>query len=467
MKRSLFVVLCALFCFLSKAQTNFTLLNYKDFVSRVLQDHPLARHAQLRTDMADAEWLSAKGAIDPMISSNWNQKSFDQKRYYRHFQTQLTIPTRLGINFVAGYENTDGVFLNPEQTTEPYGLWNVGLEVNVLQGLLVNERRVALQQAQFFRQLFDNQKAMLLNDLLYVATLAYLDWQKYHSYQTIVDENQQLAQTYFDNTKLAFENGEKTGMDTLEAMIVLQDASNLLQSNKAALTKARQNLENFLWENEQPTLLQEDAIPQQYTAALFLDVNRGSVNEMVLQHPLVLEKLNKQSLLEIEQRLKREKLKPKLKVKFNPLLASREDSLWPIYDFTDQKWGIDFSMPLFFRREKAALQMGNIKLKENQLNLSNKQNELLNKLENSIQQQSILQAQLDLQEQSVLGYRRLLDGENERFRFGESSVFLVNKRQEKYINGQLKLIELTTKSQLERLIYWYYSNGIIQQIGEN
>ena len=61
------------------------------------------------------------------------------------------------------------------------------------------------------------------------------------------------------------------------------------------------------------------------------------------------------------------------------------------------------------------------------------------------------------------GYRLLLDGENEKFRFGESSVFLLNKRQEKYINGQLKLIELNIKLQVELLNYLYYSNGLIEK----
>ncbi|MEM9822667.1 MAG: TolC family protein, partial [Bacteroidota bacterium] len=157
---------------------------------------------------------------------------------------------------------------------------------------------------------------------------------------------------------------------------------------------------------------------------------------------------------------KREKLKPKLKIKFNPLIATSETSLVPDYALSDQKWGVNFSMPILMRKERADIQKVEIKMAENQLDINNKRNELQNKIENSLRQQDILQAQLALQEQSVEGYRRLLEGENEKFRFGESSVFLVNKRQEKYINGRLKRIDLFIKIQMEKLAYRYYINRI-------
>ncbi|MFT5169157.1 MAG: hypothetical protein ACI8P3_004405, partial [Saprospiraceae bacterium] len=71
--------------------------------------------------------------------------------------------------------------------------------------------------------------------------------------------------------------------------------------------------------------------------------------------------------------------------------------------------------------------------------------------------------QFNLLNQNVENYKRLLDGENEKFRFGESSVFLLNKRQEKYINGQIKLIEIFIKSQIEILNFLYYSNQLIKK----
>ena len=446
---------------LAQAQSDTTVLSYQEYLANILKYHPLAKQAALQLDLAKAEWLAAKGNLDPMLSSNWNQKNFDDKLYYRQFQGKLQIPTPLGIDVVGGYENTEGVFLNPENTTDPFGLWNAGIEVNLLQGLWVNERRTALEQARVFQNMAENKRQILLNELLYEASYAYLEWQKYFSFQTVINENITLATAYFNNTKISFANGEKTAIDTLEALIILQDAQALLQSNEAGLLKSRQNLENFLWFNDLPLVLQPGTTPQDYVETIFVVDNTQPIASLVNTHPALLEKRNKQSYLEVEQRLKREKLKPKLKAKYNPLLATSDNGLAPTYSSSDYKWGFDFSMPLFLRSERAAIQQGQVKLNELQFDIDNKQNELLNKIENSRQQQRILQEQLALQEQNVAGYRRLLEGENEKFRFGESSVFLVNKRQEKYINGRLKVIALQIKIQLELLNYLYYTNRLL------
>ncbi|MEM9822495.1 MAG: TolC family protein, partial [Bacteroidota bacterium] len=285
MKKYLLLGLGWLWALASWSQTEEVILTYDEYLQMVLEDHPVAKQAQLKMDLAEAQWLSAKGGFDPMIESNFDQKHFDQKRYYRHFQSRLSVPTRLGIDLVAGYENTEGIFLNPEKTTDPKGLWNLGVEVNVLQGLLVNERRMALQQAQIFRQMSENQQASMLNDLLFGASMVYLDWQKYFSFQGILNENLALAQVYFESTKLSFENGEKTAIDTLEAMIMMQDATNLIQSNDALLTKAKQNLDNFLWQDDLPRTLTVPLIPQTYTQALSTFSDSSAVVDWINTHP--------------------------------------------------------------------------------------------------------------------------------------------------------------------------------------
>lgn len=120
-------------------------------------------------------------------------------------------------------------------------------------------------------------------------------------------------------------------------------------------------------------------------------------------------------------------------------------------------------MPLLLRSEKADIVRGEIKIQETELDIQNKTNELQNKIENSWHQQKLLQDQIVLLNLNVENYRRLLDGEQEKYNFGESSVFLLNKRQEKYIDGRLKLIEIHIKQQIELLNFLYYSNQLIRE----
>lgn len=446
------------------AQKDSIILGYDEFLSNIIQYHPIARKANLKKDIAATEWLAAKGNLDPVVMSNWNEKNFDKKLYYRQFQGKIQIPTKLGIDVVAGYENTAGTFLNPENTTDDFGLWNVGLEMNVLQGLLTNERRIAFKQAGIMQDMAENERQIILNELLYEASFHYLQWQQYHYIQEVIQANVELANTYFENTKTSFENGEKTVMDTVEAFMMYQDVLILSQKNQTALLKVRQNIENYLWYEELPVTLATKTRPQDYGVSIFKEgvASLGTeIQGIIERHPIVLEKINKQSYYEIEQKLKREKLKPKLKLKYNPILATSDNGITPNYSISNFKWGFDFSIPILLRSEKAAIRKGKLKLEEISLDIQNKKNELLNKIESSLQQQRVMEEQIALLEQNTAGYKVLLNGENEKFRYGESSVFLLNKRQEKYLSAQLKLIELNIKYQNQLLDYWYYVNGLI------
>ena len=448
------------FCF---GQVDSVVLTLSEYLENVIRYHPLSQKADLNIRLAAAELVGARGTLDPIIQADWNQKNFDDQLYYQNYRAKMVIPTRLGIDLVGGYENTEGVFLNPENKTDEFGLWQLGLEANVLQGLFVNERQTALELADVFQELAVNERQLSLNKLIYSASLAYLFWQQYVSYNEILLENATLADRYFQNTKQSFFNGEQTAMDTLEANIIYQDAIASIQKNNVALIKARQTVENFLWFNNVPVALQPRIVPENYQNSMF-NLSAVVLDSFNLSnHPELQRAISELDYLEVEQRLKREKLKPKLKIKFNPLAQTAENSIRPSLSISNVQWGFDFSMPLLWRTERLDVERGEIKILESQLELENTRNNLLNAVEGSLQRRLVLDDQVALLTANVTNYRRLLDGENEKFRFGESSVFLVNRRQEKYINGQLKLIETYVNRQIELLNYLYYSNQLLNQ----
>ena len=442
-------------------QADSIILTYEEFVENLLTYHPISKQADLQNLIGDATMLRSKGRLDPQLSTDWNQKRFDEKLYYRQFEGNLRLPTLYGIDIVGGYENTDGVFLNPEATTDDFGLWHAGIEVNLLQGLFVNERRTAIQQARVFQEFTQLQQQNILNDLIYEASAAYFNWQKYSAFDLVLQENITIATEYLESTRESFLNGEKSAMDTLEAFILNQDAITMQQKNELELIKARQTFENFLWFNDAPVTVQSGTRPEAFDVDLLVDAISLEVPD-VSQHPLVLASLNKINSLTIEQRLKREKLKPKLKAKYNPLLATGDNSITPSFSTNDFKLGFDFSMPLLFRQERGDVRLGALKIQEANLDFENKLNEIENKAQASLETQYLLLEQISVLTDNVSNYRRLLDAENQRFILGESSVFLLNKRQEKYISSQLKLIDSKIKQYFERLKYLFFTNQLIE-----
>ncbi|MCG8582132.1 MAG: TolC family protein [Bacteroidales bacterium] len=447
---------------LTSAQSDSLVLTYREFVDNIIAYHPVAQKVRLKLQYADAQLMGAKGSLDPVIDASWSSKELDDKLYYEKLNTKLIFPTALGFTFSGGYENTDGEYLNPEYKTDKYGLWNLGIEMDVLNGLLTNERNTAIRQAREYQYLYKNEQDMLLNDLLFNALYSYHTWQMYYYSMEILSENIAIAHSNNESTRNAYLMGEKTAMDTLESSIAYREAISLFNKNDIYLVKARQKLENYLWFNGTALKMQPDVRPENYD--VFYNYGWTEHDSVLINnHPLILASVNKLSLTEIEQRLKREKLKPKLKVKYNALLTTSDDIRIHGFDLSDYKLGVGFSMPLFLRSERAGVRKGKLKIQELELDLMYKKNELLNKAEASLQQQSILKEQIGIYEQNAINYQRLLEGENEKFRYGESSVFLLNKRQEKYIDVKLKLTEAHVKYRLELLRYLYLSNQLVTE----
>ncbi len=442
-----------------KAQTDTTQLSYQEYLDNVLRFHPLSQKSDLLPRRAAARLLGARGLIDPYMEGSWDEKNFDEKLYYRQFRGRLVFPTRMGVNIIGGYENTDGIFLNPEDKTDDLGLWSLGLEVDLIQGLINNERRIALERADVFRQLTENEQQLVLNELIFEASTAYFNWQLYYEYQLIYLQNIAISEDYLEATRSSYENGEKTAMDTLEAFTLRQEAITLLQKNEYDLIKARQNVENYLWFDDVPVLLQPATVPDRSDDPNF-NLAEGIDSLDLANHPAILQYANKIKTAELDQVLKREKLKPKLKAKYNALLATREDIV-PTFESSNYKWGLSLEVPIRQRSDRASIQEGVIKISELSLDMSNKENTLRNKIESRWIQQEVLSDQVDLLNQYVNNARLLLEGEGEKFQFGESSVFLVNKRQEKYVQAQLKVVETVTKMKMTQLEYLFFSNDLL------
>jgi len=433
-------------------------LNYQTYIKKVIDHHPLSQKARLNDFKAEATIRAARGNFDPVLESGFNQKHYDKKLYYREFSSGLRLPTVAGFDLVAGYEKNSGTYLNPENKIGPDGLWNAGIELDVLQGLLMDEGRTALRQAKAYAAIADQQKTLQTNDLYFSATEAYLYWSNSHAALEIVQESIQLAENYFENIKTSFFNGEKTAIDTVEAYIMWQDRKNLLQSVKSSYTSTQKNLENYLW-NEDGWYSAGQMVPDSLGILINLQDTINFTLDTLDQHPMLQQTRYKLEALEADRRMKQEKLLPKLKLKYMPLLTPDGEGL-PGYHKNDYKWGFSFRFPLLLRGERGNLQLGKVKVLEQQLELENKTITLQNKVLNSLEQIEYLKNQEVIQSRNVQGYRKLLWAENEKFKLGESSVFLLNKRQEKYLEGQLKLVDLITKRQIEQLKFRYLTNTL-------
>lgn len=446
----------------AQVQDSAQVLTLQDFHRLILQHHPVASQAALLTEQARQELRMARGAFDPVISSKVYRKEYNGKEYYTLWNNTLRIPTWFGPELIAGYDQTQGEYLNPENGTPDKGLSYAGIAVPLGQGLFIDERRAIVRQASLLQGIAEAERVKLINKLLLQATKDYWDWLLYYNEVQLYQESLELADFRLQAVRARVQEGDLAAIDTVEALTALQERQVMLQQAQLAYNNTRLMVSTHLWAaNQVPLELQESTIPALNGSEL-TSLPQDSVQQILAiakaNHP-DLRKLNlKGQQLEVEQRYAADKLKPKLNVEYNVLQSDfymNADVLERQYLGANYKLGVSFSLPLFLREERGKLQLTKAKQQSNSLDLAQTLREVETNLLAAFNDWQALGEQIRLQEQMVANAETLRDGEVIRFQNGESSLFLVNAREVKMMESQLKLYALRTKyAKAKTLLYW-------------
>lgn len=450
MKRlnKIFLLAFVLFFSLNFAQDSLK-LSSAEFINVVKNYHPLALKYQLQNKIAEAEITRARGGFDPVLAGKLGEKNIDGTNYYKQKNLELGIPTWYGIDVHGGYNHITGDKLSNTETVG--GLYQFGVTVPLAKNLLYDKRRAMLDQAKFGLKMTEAEQAVLTNELLLEAENTYWEWvQNYEIYKLkseIVDINKERLKL----TRKTFEFGEKPAIDTIEALSQLQSFE--LQQRDAFLNfvKSTQQLQLYLWkDNQQFYELSAMIYPSDNLAGhlaysdfefLINDVESRQINS----HQSVLYYNQKQNILESERRLKWQSFLPKIDFTYN--FFNKENyaaDYLPLFDNNFQ-YGLKLEIPIFQREARANYQMAKIKLNQNQLDTNIKIRELDVKIETYKNEIQNYHTQIDLSRENLQNYRKLLYAEETRYSNGESSLFLINSRENKVIEAQEKFISIRTK----------------------
>ena len=422
-----------------------SVMTLSEYLGYVKSFHPIVKQANLVINESEAKLLKARGAFDPKIEIDFDKKEFKNKKYYNKLNAAFKIPTYYGLEFKANFENNEGVFLNPEANVPTDGLYSAGVSASLLKGLLINKRMASLKQAKLFLNQAKEDQQIVVNNILYNASLSYFTWLKNYNEQRVYKEFLENAITRFKLTKRAFFEGEKPAIDTTEARITLDTRKLNLEKARIKLVKSSLELSNFLWLNDNtPVELQDNILPDINTFnsidATFNIALFNNENFDINKHPKIRSLEFKIKSLDVNRRFKMNNLLPNLDVQYNFLTQNRNQI--NTLNMQDYKASIKFKLPLFLRKERGDLKLANVKLNDKKyenevakLTIKNKVSGIQQELESYILQN-------DLTANIVKDYTTLLKAEDRKFFLGESSLFLVNYREVKLIEAKLKAIKL-------------------------
>ena len=428
----------------------------------MLNNHPALRMADLSVEKGQQELTKAKGAFDPKISATHQNKFFKSTEYYNQTYVGVDVPLRAPLILKSSFENANGTYVSPDETTPNGGLLNAGIAVPLGQGLITDKSRTEMRQAQAYQRYSVIEQNRLTQELRYDAYKQYWEWWMTRRVLDIHREWVAIAEQRLTDTKNRFLAGDIASVDTLETAIQVQNRKQKYQSAEAKWAKESFDLTSHLWEeNEQnfiPLESIKNTVPQKEIlfdeALINTNVLTDRTNSLASTNPQLLKFTPMLEQLRAEERWKKELMKPVVNLQYNALSEATEPAS-DILMLNNYKWGAQISWPILMRKAKGELGITRIKIEELELEALQKTTVIRNKALAAIRQLELLRLQLTNVSSNVSNMQRLLDAEREKFNSGESSVFLINTREQQLFDLRVQEAEISTQLKIQEIEILY------------
>jgi outer membrane protein TolC len=434
------------------AQENAPTLSADEVLLIVRKFHPVVKIAAAQIQKSEADILVAKGGFDPSLANYIGGKTLNGEYYYSGIAPEVKIPTWYGIDVIAGVDNMNGNRIDPSETDGTYSY--IGANLPILKGLMMDKRRAFLLQAKEFNKMAYTEQRKIINDICYEAISLYWQWvYEYESYkilQNAVSVNRQRLQLVRRGMQL----GERPSIDTVESLSQLQSFEYLQNQKLMNAQNAAIQLSAYLWTNNNaPYTLPTQVLPQDNWDTSYL-TQRANFNFDYLSsaaatnHPELVIYQQKSNILNIDLRLKKQDLLPKLDLNYNLLTKGLFNPVNYVKSggpFQNSQYGIKFGMPFNFWEGRGLYRGAKIKIDQNDLDFKFKQQIINTKIKRYLNEYETLRNQINLLRDNLNNYNALVRAEELRFTNGESSVFLINSRENKALEAQEKLLETKIK----------------------
>ena len=423
-------------------QNRDSVLTVGEFIQWVDQNHPVLKAVGNKLPIAKAELRKARGAFDPYLSGSLASKEFNGDLYYRQPEWRLQSATRSPIQFQMDWNATSGIYTNPQDKLPEEGLFAVGGMINLGKGLLTDQRRTDLAIARTGVELSEAEAELYRNELLTKAVKDYWKWYEAHSNVLAYESAVNAALEVYSFTKRAFEAGDASAMDTLDARALVSTWQTDFYNAQSQAILTLFQMSNWLWSSDEaPVVLEAFVQPSAEIPAL---VSNTMLND---EHPLIRYNSQKEEQFRLKRQLAREYLKPTVAVGGSYLLAGNFQNL-PSQDEFDANNRIVKAMlgiPLFLREGRGYVQSQNLQLESFQWERASIENQWRNALNSTARQYVQLESAVQAGRRNQESLEQLLYSEKRKLELGDSELIKVNLRTSYYAKSMIQRAKLETE----------------------
>lgn len=415
-----------------------------DVLRSIASTYPMLTIAELDRSIARAQHLIAQGSFDFNLRAGG---SINELGYYQNrrldagFQQHTTF---MGATIAGGYAVSGGNFPSyyGSRATREHGEWTGGLNLPLLRNRAIDDRRAALQRTAIGRDLADFNVEKQQIDYTYAAAQAYWAWlaagQRYRYAQEVL-EIATLRQSILVQSA---ELGEIPMINVTDNQrAILQRQSTLLSAERGVQQTAIA-LSLFLRDAAgNPYIPRTNQLPQQFPAPARVGVElieEASATAMGRRPEMqVLENRRKQ--VEVDAALARNQLNPNLDLKLSYNQASG-DPRGVLRGPEELLAGLDFSLPVQRRQATGRVQEAEAKLAQVRAQEQFQRDSISAEVRNALLAVQLAYDRLVLLQQEVAVATQLQQLEKERFDLGDSTLFLVNLREEATFDAELRVV---------------------------
>lgn len=430
-------------CPLVFCQSYSSTLSLNTLLKTVNQSYPKIIAARLQVAKAQGEYFSALGAFDPSLKAN--TRSQPVGGYINNYvNSELSIPTLAsGLRLFAGYRVGRGDYPIYYQNylTNSQGEYRAGLALPLLRNFFIDKQRTALMtQAEKIALSIEDVAATKLS--VYQETIkAYWQWVgsglQLQTYKHLLH----LAQKRQNALVKQAESGDLPKLAVIENQQIIMQRQQLVNQGTMLYEQSAVSL-SIYYRNPKGDPLVPSI--KQLPKALGINKQRRINNPIhiraeLIRHPEMRKLDRYYQIINLKQNLAKNDLLPNLDAMAytsKQYGTGADPKLLPQAAMV----GINFNFPLFQREAKGQI----ISTTSELMQIANEKKllyeQLYNQYSNLVIALKVYQQQINLLNKELQLARQVGAGEAKKFFEGDSTLFLVNQREQTTTQVQMNLI---------------------------
>ncbi len=406
--------------------------------------YPQVKIARLEVIKASGAFVNAKGQFDPSLEAS--TRSQPAGGYINNYgDTQLTIPTLYnGVKLFAGYRNGEGNWPIYYQNylTNSGGEYRAGLSLPLLRDRLIDKERTGLlSSAQLM--LMKEQDAEAIKIKIYQEAIkAYWQWVEAGLQLNTFRQLLHLAQKRQHAIEQQASLGDLPKLAISENLQQIVQREQLLNQGQMIFEQAGVNLSLYFRDPKgNPRVPEIGSLPDLTSTSYPIDAS-------LTEHPGIKKLNHYATIMRLKRNQARNELLPQLDATAYTFKQNGTGG-YPLMIPQAAMVGVSFKFPLLQRQAKGNLIQVESELRQVRVEkrflyeqLSNEFANMLIGINRSRQQVSLLKKELTLAQ-------KVQQGETKKFYQGDSTLFLVNQREQ--MTTQVQLNTLHAQVQLEEL----------------